>query len=73
MGLGGGGSNILTMLAGLGPKKIIIVDYDNVEYSNLGRQLLYTESDIGKPKAETAAKAIEKMNSDIMIEAHNKK
>jgi molybdopterin/thiamine biosynthesis adenylyltransferase len=73
LGLGGGGSNILTMLAGLGPKKIIIVDYDNVEYSNLGRQLLYTESDIGKPKAETAAKAIEKMNSDIMIEAHNKK
>lgn len=73
LGLGGGGSNILTMLAGLGPKKIIIVDYDNVEYSNLGRQLLYTESDIGNPKAETAAKAIEKMNSDIIIEAHNKK
>ena len=39
LGLGGGGSNILTMLAGLGPKKIVIVDYDNVEESNLGRQL----------------------------------
>mgnify|MGYP002235811462 CR=1 FL=1 len=33
LGLGGGGSNILTMLAGLGPKKIVIVDYDNVEES----------------------------------------
>ena len=31
----GGGSNILTLLAGLGPKKIIIIDYDNVEEGNL--------------------------------------
>ncbi|MFP7170064.1 ThiF family adenylyltransferase [Terribacillus sp. 7520-G] len=73
LGLGGGGSNILTLLSGLGPKKIIIVDYDNVEESNLGRQLLYKESDIGLPKCEVAAKAISEMNSHIIIEAHNKK
>ncbi len=73
LGLGGGGSNILTMLSGLGPKKIIIVDYDNVEESNLGRQLLYKESDIGIPKAEAAAKAIAEINSQLIIEAHNKK
>lgn len=73
LGLGGGGSNILTMLAGLGPKKIVIVDYDNVEESNLGRQLLYKESDIGTPKAEAAARAISEMNKDIEIEAYNKK
>lgn len=41
LGLGGGGSNILTLLAGLGPKMIRMVDYDRVEASNLGRQLLY--------------------------------
>ncbi|WP_100332623.1 ThiF family adenylyltransferase [Bacillus xiapuensis] len=73
LGLGGGGSNILTLLSGLGPKKIIIVDYDNVEESNLGRQLLYKESDIGSPKCEAAARAISQMNSQLEIEAHNQK
>nr|WP_237334401.1 ThiF family adenylyltransferase [Streptococcus halotolerans] len=51
---GGGGSNILSLLAGIGPKKLTIVDYDKVESSNLGRQLLYKEDDIGKLKTETA-------------------
>lgn len=73
LGLGGGGSNILTLLAGVGPKKIIIVDYDDVEESNLGRQLLYKEKDIGTPKSVAAAKAISEMNSHIDIEVHNKK
>ncbi|MCL1935211.1 MAG: ThiF family adenylyltransferase [Defluviitaleaceae bacterium] len=73
LGLGGAGSNILTLLSGLGPKKIIIVDYDNIEESNLGRQLLYKESDIGKPKVEVAAKNIREMNSKIIIEPHNLK
>lgn len=73
LGLGGGGSNILTLLAGLGLKKIIIVDYDRVEMSNLGRQLLYRESDIGKLKTEVAKKAINEMNSDIEVEVHNQK
>ena len=73
LGLGGGGSNILTLLSGLGPKKIKIVDYDRVERSNLGRQLLYKESDLGKLKVEVAAKAIQEMNSTIQVEAHNQK
>jgi len=73
LGLGGGGSNILSLLAGVGAKKIIIVDYDVVEEGNLGRQLLYRESDIGKLKTEVATKAIQDMNSNIIIEAHNEK
>lgn len=73
LGLGGGGSNILTLLSGLGPKKIIIVDYDKVEESNLGRQLLYREKDIGKLKTTVAANVIAEMNSHIEIEVHNKK
>lgn len=73
LGLGGGGSNILTLLSGIGPKKIIIVDYDRIEESNLGRQLLYKEKDIGKFKVDVAAKAITDMNSNIIIESHNKK
>ncbi|MGY3186515.1 ThiF family adenylyltransferase [Lysinibacillus sp. TE18511] len=73
LGLGGGGSNILTLLAGLGPKKITIVDYDRVEASNLGRQFLYRESDIGRLKIEVAEEALSQMNSNITIESHNKK
>lgn len=72
------GVAMILLLAGMGiitfgPKKIVIVDYDNVEESNLGRQLLYKESDIGTPKAEAAARAISEMNKDIEIEAYNKK
>lgn len=73
LGLGGGGSNILTQLSGLGPKLIKIVDYDRVEESNLGRQVLYTEQDLGKLKVEVAYEKIKKMNSDIIVESYNKK
>ncbi|MFU0789087.1 MAG: ThiF family adenylyltransferase [Virgibacillus proomii] len=73
LGLGGGGSNVLTLLSGIGVKKVIIVDYDNVEESNLGRQLLYREADIGLPKCEVAAKAISEMNTQLIVESHNKK
>jgi molybdopterin/thiamine biosynthesis adenylyltransferase len=73
LGLGGGGSNILTMLAGVSPKRIVIVDYDKVEEANLGRQMLYKESDVGKYKCDVAKKEVEKINSSIIIEAHNKK
>ncbi|TLF39685.1 ThiF family adenylyltransferase [Lacticaseibacillus zeae] len=73
LGLGGGGSNILTLLSGLGPKKIIIVDYDRVELGNLGRQFLFRETDVGKLKTVVAKKAINEMNSDVKIEVHNLK
>lgn len=71
LGLGGGGSNILTLLAGLGPKKIKIVDFDIVEQSNLGRQFLYKENDIGLSKVQIAHREVTKMNSDIEVETHN--
>lgn len=70
LGLGGGGSNILSLLAGVGPRSITIVDHDVVEESNLGRQLLYRESDIGRPKAVAAAEAMKRMNSSVTIKAH---
>lgn len=73
LGLGGGGSNIATLLAGLGPKKMRIVDYDKVEESNLGRQFLYKESDIGKKKVDAAEEALRGMNSQVVIEKVDKK
>lgn len=63
LGLGGGGSNIVTLLAGLGPKMIRMVDYDKIEPSNLGRQLLYREKDVGEKKTDIAKRAVREMNS----------
>lgn len=73
LGLGGGGANVLALLSGLGLEKITIVDYDRVEASNLGRQLLYRESDIDKFKVQAAADAFRQMNSETKIIAINKK
>ena len=73
LGLGGGGSNILTLLSGLGTKTVRVVDYDRVERGNLGRQLLYRESDLGKLKVYVAVNALREMNSTINVEGFNKK
>ena len=53
-GLGGVGSNILYNLVAMGVHNIIAVDFDKVELSNLNRQIIYNESDIGQLKSEAA-------------------
>lgn len=73
LGLGGGGSNILALLSGLGFARITVVDYDTVAEDNLGRQLLYKESDIGRLKTEAAAETFCKMNSTTRIVPINMK
>lgn len=52
LGVGGVGSHVLYDLLGLGIEDIRAVDYDTIELSNLNRQILYRESDIGRPKTE---------------------
>lgn len=54
LGVGGVGSHVLYDLLGLGIKDIRIVDFDTVELSNLNRQILYREADIGRRKTEVA-------------------
>ncbi len=58
LGLGGLGSHLLFDLAGLGIGKVVGLDFDKVELSNLNRQILYKESDIGLDKALCAEKMI---------------
>ena len=70
LGLGGGGSNILTTSGSY--KMIRMVDYDRVEASNLGRQLLYREADIGEKKTVVAKRSINEMNSNINVETVDK-
>lgn len=54
LGVGGGGSVILQLLCGLGLRMITIVDGDDVELSNLNRQLIFSEADIGRSKVAAA-------------------
>ncbi|MGN6350852.1 MAG: ThiF family adenylyltransferase [Candidatus Nitrosocosmicus sp.] len=69
VGAGGIGNPVVAQLVGMGVGKIRIVDRDVVEISNLHRQHLYNESDIGKVKVEAALERLQKMNSDVNIEA----
>ena len=69
IGAGGLGCPILQYLAAAGIGSLTIVDGDTVELSNLQRQTLYTEDDIGRSKAETAAARLSALNSEIEIKA----
>lgn len=71
IGAGGLGCPALLYLAASGIGKIGIVDDDAVALHNLHRQVLYTTEDLGLPKAETAAKRLQKLNPEIQITAHN--
>jgi len=68
VGVGGLGNPIATRLAAMGVGKIRIVDRDVIELSNLHRQTMFTEDDVGQVKVETAAKKLRKLNADIIIE-----
>ncbi len=64
-GMGGIGSNVCMALAELGVGYIRAIDFDRVELSNLNRQVLYSTSAIGLPKAEVGAQRMKEFNPDI--------
>lgn len=67
IGAGGLGCPILLYLAAAGVGYIGIVDGDTVSCSNLQRQILFTEEEIGKSKAEIAGEKLRKLNSSVNI------
>ncbi|MEA2003628.1 MAG: ThiF family adenylyltransferase, partial [archaeon] len=67
IGIGATGSVTAELLARAGLGTIILVDRDYIEKSNLQRQTLFDEGDIGKAKAEVAKEKLGKINSDIKI------
>lgn len=69
VGAGGLGCPALLYLAAAGVGRIVVVDSDSVESSNLQRQVLYTEEDVGKPKAEVAAQRLRALNSFVEVAA----
>ncbi len=67
VGLGALGSVIAPWLARAGVGHLTLLDRDLVERSNLQRQLLYTEDDLGQPKAEVAAARLSRANTEIEL------
>jgi molybdopterin/thiamine biosynthesis adenylyltransferase len=67
LGVGGTGGIAALALAASGVGHLHCVDPDEVELSNLSRQILYAEDDIGRPKAEAAVARLRRLNSDIEI------
>ncbi len=68
IGVGGLGCAILPYLISCGVGKIIIVDGDVVEKTNLARQVLYNENDVGRNKTDVVAEKMKMQNSDVSLE-----
>jgi len=68
VGLGATGGVIASWLARAGVGHLTLIDRDLVEISNLQRQILYSETDIGSPKAIAASEVLSKANSQIDIQ-----
>ncbi|OSS41364.1 Dinucleotide-utilizing enzymes involved in molybdopterin and thiamine biosynthesis family 2 [Desulfurella amilsii] len=68
-GVGGLGCIVSEMLVRVGIEKLYIADFDSVSQTNIHRQFLYTEQDIGKPKNLTAKAKLESIGTHCQVEA----
>ncbi|MBK5245535.1 MAG: HesA/MoeB/ThiF family protein [Eubacteriaceae bacterium] len=71
VGAGGLGCPVLQYLCAAGVGTIGIIDFDKIELHNLHRQVLYSTLDVGKPKAETAARILKAQNSHVEFQVYN--
>jgi molybdopterin/thiamine biosynthesis adenylyltransferase/rhodanese-related sulfurtransferase len=70
IGAGGLGSPISLYLAAAGVGEIGLVDFDQVDVSNLQRQVLYVTSDVGRPKLDAARARLLALNPELRISLH---
>lgn len=73
VGVGGLGSASAQYLAAAGIAKLGLVDHDRVEETNLHRQILYTQADIGRLKVEAAAEKLSAINAAMEIESFGRR
>jgi len=69
VGVGGLGNPITTRLVAMGVGYVRIVDRDVIELSNLHRQTMFDDTDVGEIKVEVAAKKLQKLNPNVEIDA----
>lgn len=72
-GVGGLGSPVAIYLSTAGIGRLTIIDYDSVDVTNLNRQVLHWEEDVGRRKVESAEQKLARINSTTAIEALNVK
>jgi len=72
-GLGGLGSPIAMYLAAAGVGRLVLIDFDVVELSNLQRQIVHQTGDLKRPKVESARDRLKSLNPDTTIEVVNDK
>ncbi len=70
VGAGGLGSPAIQYLAAAGVGRLGIVDDDVVERSNLQRQIVHGDDDVGRPKVESAADYVDALNPDVTVDPH---
>lgn len=70
IGTGGLGAPLGLYLAAAGVGRIGLVDFDKVDLTNLQRQILFSSSDVGRPKIEAASTRLRGLNPDIQIDQH---
>ena len=70
VGAGGLGAPVIQYLAAAGVGTLRVVDDDEVERSNLQRQIIHADADVGRPKAESAREYVEALNPDVDAHAH---
>jgi sulfur-carrier protein adenylyltransferase/sulfurtransferase len=73
IGAGGLGSPALMYLAAAGVGTIGIAEFDEVDESNLQRQIIHGQSDIGRPKAESARDSVAEINPLVNVVVHNER
>lgn len=69
IGAGGLGSPVALYLASAGVGKITLVDNDEVDLTNLQRQIVHTTARVGQPKVESAKQALQQINPEVNIVA----
>jgi adenylyltransferase/sulfurtransferase len=67
IGAGGLGSPVAMYLAAAGIGRLGIVDFDSVDLSNLQRQILHGSPDVGRPKTESAADSLHRLNPNVQV------
>ena len=68
IGAGGLGTYVTSLLTSMGIGKLGIIDFDTIEISNLNRQIMYSEDELGKSKVSVLTNKLRKLNSQVLIQ-----